>query len=274
MGVLEEHLKLSINPFDPAASGPPLAGSLLPPGPAGDQLLERMRALRATAGPKLTVIVGEYGAGKTCCLRWLERSVLPDLGVRPYYFQDPGVQFYDLADSWLRMIGRKNLAKTLWELARTQVSGYRGDLFGSGYQGYAARVRTTRDAQPLLEPLSDAFRHGGITDDEEIAKCLAQIVVETPIKPHFEYRDFVPRSPRTLVAERREPSYFRALLSALSAASDSHGFAFLLDEFEEIGLHDKTRGRATRHYPHHAETPHRARGPGGCSAVGNLGHDS
>ena len=239
---------LRINPFDPVASGPPVDGPPLAPQSLEQPLRDRIDAQRETTGAKLTVIVGEYGSGKTYCLRWLEDKVFPSLNVRPFFFQDPGVQFYDLADSWLRMIGRKNLAKTLWELVHTTAPGQQQDLFLSGYEAYVRNVRTKADAKMLALPLIELFRDSGVTDDEEIAHCLARIVVETPLKPNFEYRDFVVRSPGAVVAERQEARYFEALLKALSAASESRGIAFLLDEFEEIGLNDRTRRRTAHHY--------------------------
>ena len=133
MSVLER-CGLRLNPFDPVASGPPVDGPPLAPISVEQELRARIGAQRDTAGAKLTVIEGEYGSGKTYCLRWLEEEVFPGYNVRPFYFQDPGVQFYDLADSWLRMIGRKNLAKTLWELVHTKAPVHQQDLFLSGYQ--------------------------------------------------------------------------------------------------------------------------------------------
>ncbi len=247
MSVLDK-FELLFNPFDPIASGPPVSGPLLAPVSVEQELRARLNAQRHTEGVKLTVIVGEYGSGKTYCLRWLEEEVFPKLNVKAFYFQDPGVQFYDLADSWLRMIGRKNLAKTLWELVHTKAPEPQQDLFLSGYQAYAQKVRTMANAKKLAQPLVDLFVESGVTTDEEIAHCLARIVVETPLKPNFEYRDFIPRSPSALVAERQEPRYSEALLRALSAGSEVRGIAFLLDEFEEIGLNDRTRRRTARHY--------------------------
>lgn len=247
MSVLDR-FGLRFNPFEPVASGPPLSGPLVAPASVEQQLRARLDAQSITAGAKLTVIEGEYGSGKTYCLRWLEKDVFPALNIHPFYFQDPGVQFYDLADSWLRTIGRKNLAKTLWEIIHTKAPGQQDDLFLSGYQAYARKVRTMADARRLALPLIDAFIESGVTQDEEIAHCLARIVVETPLKPNFEYRDFIPRGSGTLVAERQEPRYFEALLNALSKGSELRGVAFLLDEFEEIGLNDRTRRGTARHY--------------------------
>ena len=221
---------------------------MLAPVSVEKELRRRLDAQSQTVGAKLTVIEGEYGAGKTYCLRWLEKEVFPKLNVQPYYFQDPGVQFYHLADRWLSTVGRKNLAKTLWELIRTKAPAHPSDWFASGYLAYARKVRTMADAKRLAVPLVDAFIETGVTSNEEIAHCLARIVVETPLKPNFEYRYFIPRGRDNLVAEHREPEYFEALLRAVLAGSEARGVAFLLDEFEEIGLNDKTRRRTARHY--------------------------
>ena len=69
-------------------------------------------------GVKAIVVVGEYGTGKTCLLQWLHREVLPSRQIKSFYFDNPGVQFYDLANMLLRTIGRKEFAKFIWELAR------------------------------------------------------------------------------------------------------------------------------------------------------------
>ena len=243
-----DRFELSFNPFDPVASGPPVSGPLLAPLSVEQQLRDRLDAQSVTAGAKLTVIEGEYGSGKTYCLRWLHEQVFPGLQVRPFYFQDPGVQFYDLADSWFRMIGRKNLAKMLWELVHTKAPDHNRDLFVSGYEAYARQARSKADVKRLAHPLIESFVKSGITDDDEIAGCFAQIVVGTYLKPNFEYRDFVVRGSDPLVPERQEPQYFDALLKALSVGSESRGIAFLLDEFEEIGLNDRSRRRTARHY--------------------------
>ena len=247
MSVLDK-IGLRFNPFDPVASGPPVSGTLEAPHSVATAFRERLNSQRDTAGTKLSVLVGAYGSGKTYCLRWLEREMFPQIHVRPFYFQDPGVQFYDLANSWLRMIGRKNLAKILWELVHTKSLQTEPDFFLSGYEAYARKIRKRADANRLAIPLAERFIESDITSDEEIALCLARIVVETPLKPNFEYRDFLPRSPTTVVAEGEEAKYFEALLKALTAGSGSAGIAFLLDEFEEIGLNDKARRRTAYNY--------------------------
>ena len=243
-----ERLGLRFNPFDPVASGPPVCGPMLAPVSVEGKFRESLAAQRDTVGTKLTVIEGESGAGKTYCLRWLEEEVFPARNVRAFYFQDPGVQFYDFADSWLRTIGRKNLAKMLWELVHAKAPAHQRDLFASGHLAYARKARTMADAKKLATPLVALFVEAGVTDDEEIAHCLARIVVEMPLKPNFQYSDFIPRKAGAPVAERREPQYFRALLRALSVGLELDGVAFLIDEFEEIGLNDRTRRRTARHY--------------------------
>ena len=86
MSVLDE-LGLLFNPFDPVASGPPVSGTLFAPAAVEQKLRERLQAQRDAAGAKLTVIEGEYGSGKTYCLRWLEGEVFPELNVRRFSFR-------------------------------------------------------------------------------------------------------------------------------------------------------------------------------------------
>ena len=68
-------------------------------------------------GARSLAVVGGYGSGKSYVLRWLERVEFPRRKVLPFYFENPEVRFYDLANSLLRRIGRKHFAKLLWELA-------------------------------------------------------------------------------------------------------------------------------------------------------------
>ena len=88
----------------------------------------------------------------------------------------------------------------------------------------------------------------GVTADEQIAHCLARIVTDAVRKPYFEYRDFVPRATNSLVAEAEEASYFGAILKTLSHGSGAAATAFLIDEFEEIGLQKRLTKRAAHGY--------------------------
>ena len=98
-------LDLAFNPFEPAASGPPIGIPFSPPGPLESRLRDLVQALARARGPKVIVILGDYGAGKTCMLQWLHDDLLPEHRIRPYYFDNPGVHFYAVANTLLHTIG-------------------------------------------------------------------------------------------------------------------------------------------------------------------------
>lgn len=240
---------LKANPFEPAATGTPLGSSLELPVDLKTTIEGLLDAHENALGVKAFPVVGEYGCGKTCLLRWLERQGLPARQIQPFYFDNPGVQFYDLANSLLRQIGRKDFAKLVWELAGPKVNlSYQKNMFQQGYEEYLSSVRTSRQEKQLQVALQSAIRESAITQDEEIAFCLARIVTESRAKPYFEYRDFIPSRIGSVVAESEEPTYFRALLKVLTKAKGANSSAFLIDEFEEIGLQKRLSKRASHDY--------------------------
>jgi hypothetical protein len=129
-----ERLGLRFNPFEPAASGAPLGEELWLPSGWSQRLQQLLNLLIQGKGTKAIAVVGEYGSGKTYILQWLHRQELPKRQIQPFYFDNPGVQFYDLANALLRQIGRKNFAKCLWELVVPHVSGYQRSLFALGFE--------------------------------------------------------------------------------------------------------------------------------------------
>ena len=166
-----------------------------------------------------------------------------------FYFDNPGVQFYDLANSLLRSIGRKDFAKFIWELAGAHVSKpLQGNLFQKGYEEYLSASYRRRAQPDMTVPLQDAITSAGVTTDEEIAHCLARIVTDIVKKPYFEYRDFIPRQQNSVVPEGEEAPYFRAILKTISSGTGADAIAFLIDEFEEIGLQKRLTKRAAHDY--------------------------
>ena len=121
-------------------------------------------------------------------------------------------------------------------------------MFQKGYEEYLSAIRTPREEKKLLFSLQAAIRESGITQDEEIAFCLGRMVTDSRTKPYFEYRDFIPSRIGSIVAEAEEPKYFRALLRVLTKAKGAESSAFLIDEFEEIGLQKKLSKRAAHDY--------------------------
>ena len=244
-----QKLRLDSNPFEPAATGAPLSGTLSPP----HELAEKMRSLldvhQMGQGVKAIVIVGEYGTGKTCLLQWLHNKVFPDRQTKSFYFDNPGVQFYDLANMLLRTIGRKDFAKFIWELAGAHVNvPYQRTLFQKGFEEYLSNAFHPRRQQDMTPSLQAAIRNANVTTDEEIAHCLARIVTDIVKKPYFEYRDFIPQQRGSVVPEGEEAPYFRAILKTISQGTGAKAIAFLIDEFEEIGLQKRLTKRAAHDY--------------------------
>ena len=238
-------LGLEFNPFEPAAAGAPLASELTPPDGLQQRVIQLLNGHQDGLGVKALVVLGEYGTGKTCLLRWLHEKVLPERRIRSFYFDNPGVQFYSLANTLLRTIGRKDFAKFIWELAGPKAPGYQRSLFREGFEEYLFSPRRRQD---VTTPLQRAIRDAGLTDDEQIADCLARIVTDATKKPYFEYRDFLPRQRGSLVAESEEAPYFRAILKVISRGMNAAAVAFLVDEFEEIGLQKRLTRREAHDY--------------------------
>ena len=246
----QRRVDLDSNPFEPSASGAPLveADFWLPDRTWKRELQRFLDMLETGEGIRSLAIVGGYGSGKSYLLRWLERSEFPRRKVLPFYFENPEVRFYDLANSLLRRIGRKHFAKLLFELAdpNRDIPQQR-TLFSEGFEAYMERLKP----RPSLHEQRDfqqAIQRSEITDDEEIADCLARLIVETPRKPYFEYRDFVSTRSGSLAAHGQEARYFSAILKVLRLADNVDRVGFLVDEFEEISLQKRMTRRDSQDY--------------------------
>lgn len=248
MSNILKKLRLDFNPFEPAATGAPLQAKLSPPMELESRMEELLDLHQTGSGVKAIVIVGEYGTGKTCLLQWLHSEVFPDRQIKSFYFDNPGVQFYDLANMLLRTIGRKDFAKFIWELAGSHVPSHQTSLFEKGYEAYLSSSSRPGRQQDMTSPLQEAIINADVTTDEQIAHCLARIVTEIVKKPYFEYRDFIPRQSGSMVPEGEEARYFRAILKTISQGMGAKAVAFLIDEFEEIGLQKRLTRRAAHDY--------------------------
>ncbi len=241
-----ESLQLEFNPFEPSGSGLPISGeeSWLPK--RWREKLDRYFAQLASGrGIRPLAVVGEYGSGKSYLLHWLDQHEFPRRRVQSHYFNDPGVQFYDLANQFLRRIGRKHFSKLVWELVKSDIK--HTQLFAGTYEDFLGTLRK-QDRPKLEDQIQAAILGAKVTNDEEIARRLAQIVVHTPDKPFFEYRDFVPGAKGSVVAEREGAKYFEALLRTLRLAAGVEKVAFLIDEFEEISLRRNITTAAAQDY--------------------------
>ena len=120
--------------------------------------------------------------------------------------------------------------------------------------GSMATSRDLRDA-PIQASKTEAQRRLAtalqilkLTDEEEVSFRFAQIIVGTRDRPFFTFRDFVPRSPTSVVAENQEARYFSALIRVLLFAYGWDGIAFLLDEFEDVALGKRLARRQSHEY--------------------------
>ena len=201
-----------------------------------------------TRGAKAYAILGEYGSGKTYLLRWLEQEELPGRRIKPFHFDNPGMQFYDLANGLLRQIGREEFAKALWEFLNPQLSGLQSSFLGDTFQEWLRAIKKYRRQDEAIRILAQRVQDKGIASDDEIRHKLGRLIVETYDRPYFEYKDFVAGRRGSLVAEGEEAPYFAALLRALRLTGNAKAIAFLLDEFEEVSLQKRLTKRQAHDY--------------------------
>ena len=120
--------------------------------------------------------------------------------------------------------------------------------FNEASRSISRRRAVSKHQQETVVSLQEAIAKVGVTTDEEIAHCLARIVTDATRKPYFEYRDFIPRHSGSVVAEGEEAPYFGALVNTIIRGSGAKGVAFLIDEFEEVGLQKRLTKRAAHDY--------------------------
>ncbi len=245
-----ERFGLKYNPFPPATTGIAGVRELWLPPSWEKELRKRFDRLTVGGGDKAMALIGPYGAGKTYVLSWIQTHLLAPEGIQPFSFDNPGVRFYDLADSLLRQVGRYELSKALWEVVRPHVEqvGLQPLLIPPKFPDWLDYVKRPPRREKALVQLSQAIVAEGLTKDEEIAHRVAQIVIGTGDRPYYEYRDFIAGRAGTLVAEREEPNYFRTLIRILSRIYGDGGIAFLVDEFEDVATAKRLNTKQSYEY--------------------------
>ena len=235
---LAEKYKLDRNPFPPAATGIDIEKDLYLPSKWKDILEEHYSMLSTSGGAKAFPIIGEYGSGKTVLLKGYLKPFFEGKRIKPFYFENPGVQFYDLANALLRDLGRYEFSKALWELCRSdqQYSG-QTTLVPMDFDKMLSNLKTKKEKDQKASEIAKIIKNGiKLTDDEEIAYRFALMIVETGNKPYFEYRDFIAGQKEALVAEGEEHKYFNTVIKAIIDIYRVEGVAFLIDEFEDIAI--------------------------------------
>lgn len=225
--------QLEYNPFPPAASGVGTGEKLSIPKTWERKITNLLNLLRDGKGPKAFPLIGRYGSGKTYLLKWLEQKYAQQ-GILPYFFDNPGLQFYDLANTLMRKVGRYEFSKALWELSKKSLYMRQPRLIELNFEEWLRSIASKPEREKATRDLQQVYQNFGFTEDEEIAYKLALIVTGTASKPYFDYRNFVAGGKESLVAEKAEAPYFRALIRALIKINNVNGIAFLLDEFEEV----------------------------------------
>jgi len=242
--------KLSRNPFPPAASGIDVERGLYIPPKWKGKIKEYYETLHHGEGAKAFPIVGDYGSGKTVLLKGYLKDFFENKRIKTIYFENPGVKFYDLANTLMRSLGRYEFSKALWERCKEYLAE-RGQklLFPMSFSSMLATLKTRADRERKTGELSDVIKNQlNLTDDEEVAYKLGLMVVETTSKPYFSYRDFIAGTKGALVAEREESKYFKAIINAIIKIYGFEGVAFLIDEFEEIAFPKRMTHKQTYEY--------------------------
>jgi len=140
---IEEKYKLSRNPFPPAASGIDVERNLYIPPKWRKKIGEYYETLYHGEGAKAFPIVGEYGSGKTVLLKGYLKDFFENKRIKTIYFENPGVKFYDLANTLMRSLGRYEFSKALWERCKEYLAE-RGQrlLFSMSFSDMLATLKT------------------------------------------------------------------------------------------------------------------------------------
>lgn len=248
-GILKK-MDLSRNPFPPAAAGIDTERELYVPKTWKEKVDNYFNLLNSARGPKAFPIIGQYGSGKTVLLKTYLKRFFDSKRITAFYFENPGVEFYDLANSLMRSMGRYEFSKALWERCKEYLpKGPQATLFPVSYSDWLATLRTKAERETKASEIQSIIREKlKITQDEEVAYKLALIVVETASKPYFEYRDFIAGTKASLVAEKEEARYFKAIVKSIIETYGVEGVALLIDEFEEVAIPKRMSSRKSHEY--------------------------
>lgn len=131
MSEMLEKLHLRYNPFEPSATGIGILKDLWIPDKWLNEIAALFKRVENGQGPRSIIIIGEYGSGKTYLLRWLESNFFPKQTqvLKTFFFENPGVRFYDLANKLFHVLGREDFTKALWEYLRPDLSEAQVTLF-------------------------------------------------------------------------------------------------------------------------------------------------
>jgi len=237
---LEEEFNLKKNPFPPAASSIEEKDVFVPES-WEEKVSSFYEILSNGEGAKAFPVIGEYGTGKTAFLKGYLNAYFREKNLLPFYFENPGTQFYDLANELFRNLGRYEFTKAIWELIRSYLpQGSQTTLFEDDYPKFLQKLKTKTDRDIKACEIQQALMNGiDIIDDEEVAFRIATMIVETGKKPYFQYKDFIAGKKDSVVAERKEDKFFSAIIQLIMKIYNVEGIVFLIDEFEDVALNKR-----------------------------------
>lgn len=245
-----ERLNLEYNPFEPSATGIGILKDFWLPRRWEEGINSCIQKIKASKGPRTLLLIGEYGSGKTYLMRWLElekfKKTIPKFKV--FYFDNPGVHFYDLANKLLQNLGRVDFAKALWEYLWPKITLKQPMLFPYNFWDWLKFVQQKKNRQDVIRKLFNVIKSSGITDKENVAYKLAELIIGTGERPYFEYQDFVAGRRGSLALEEEEAPFFTAIIKAINKLYGIEEIAFLIDEFEEISLQKRLGRRESSDY--------------------------
>ena len=245
-------LDLAFNPFEPAASGPPVGIAISPPDPLAERLRNFVNTGHHAPGPKVFVILGDYGTGKTCLLRWLHDRLASRSADQAILLRQPRRALLRSRQHAAENHRPQGLRQVHLGIRRpAPVKAVPAEPLSARLRGILDGPRVCHDVEAVRISWSHSRRPSCPRTSRRTRKsphCLARIVTDAVRKPYFEYRDFLPSKTESLVAEAAEAPYFGAILTTLVRGSGADAIAFLIDEFEEIGLQKRLTRRAAHDY--------------------------
>lgn len=244
----KDKANLEGNPFTPSGTGLP-NGSYVYLGSRMLNKVERFyKELSTGRGAKTFPLIGKYGSGKSAFMKGFLTDFFWKKKIKAFYIENPGVNFYNIANHVLQSLGRYEFCKALYEISEHYMTRQQA-LFGSNYDAFLNGLKTKKDRDEMIVNLQRILKDKvQLTSNETVAYSFAKMVIETKVRPFFDYKDFVSDGASPSVPKDKEAEYFNALITAIKKIYGADGVALLLDEFEELTLGSRLSSRVQYEY--------------------------
>lgn len=237
------------NPFTPSGTGLP-SGNFVYVGERLRKKVDRFYAELSTgSGAKTFPLIGRYGAGKSAFMNGFLTNYFWKKKIKAFYIENPGVSFYNIANQILQSIGRYEFSKAIYEISEHYIKNRQKVLLEPDYDSFLNSLKTKADRDNKIIELAEILRKKvNLTDNESVAYSFAKTVIETKVRPFYDYKDFVSEGRSPSVPKDLEAGYFDALINAFKKIYGAEGVALLLDEFEELTLGSRISTRVKYEY--------------------------